>query len=267
MGISSILVATSGYSYKDWVGPVYPEELRGSDRLSWYADRLPFVELDFSYYKMPDPSTLESMVTRTPEQFGFTLKAHRSMTHERSGPPDAIARAFREAVRPLLEASRLLGVVLQFPFSFHYTPANRRYLADLCEKLAGLPLCVEFRNRDWHHERVYDYMRKSELNLVLTDLPALRGLPELRPVVTGPTSYLRVHGRNRAKWWTGDNASRYDYRYSPEELADLAAAIRLAAEKVTLMLVAFNNHFGGNAFHNAQELAAILSAGVEPAAD
>ncbi len=259
MGISSILVATSGYSYKDWVGPVYPPEIDGGGLLSWYADRLPFVELDFSYYKMPDPSTLESMVGRTPERFGFTLKAHRSMTHERTGPQEPNVRRFRNGIRPLIDAHRLLGILLQFPFSFHYTNDNRRYLAGLCDELTGLPLYVEFRNRDWHHERVYDYMREKELSLVLTDLPALRELPDLRPVVTGPTSYLRLHGRNRAKWWTGDNASRYDYRYSPEELADLAAAVRLAAEKVTLMLVAFNNHFGGNAFHNAQELAAILS--------
>jgi len=256
---SSVLVATSGYSYKDWVGPVYPPDIQSPDFLSWYAERLPYVELDFSYYAMPKPETLAAMTGRTPKSFRFTLKAHRSMTHQRAVDPGAAAGTFRRSIEPLTRADRLLGIVLQFPFSFHYTTGNRLYLANLCESLAELPLFVEFRNRDWHKDRVYDYMREKGLCLVIADLPGLEGLPDFNPVVTGPSSYVRLHGRNRTQWWTGDNASRYNYRYSPDELARLAAAIRLAAQKTTLMLVAFNNHFGGNAFHNAQELTALLN--------
>ncbi|WP_455382212.1 DUF72 domain-containing protein [Salinispira pacifica] len=261
----SVLVATSGYSYKDWIGPVYPPGLRQPDFLAWYAERLPFVELDFSYYTMPNPRTLEAMVARTPDSFGFTLKAHRSMTHEREADPAEVVRTFLDRIAPFVESGRLLGLLLQFPFRFHYTTENRRYLAALCEGLSPHRLFVEFRNRDWHHDRVYDYMRERSLNLVLTDLPRLRELPDFEPVVTGPASYVRLHGRNRAEWWSGDNASRYNYRYSPEEVAELAAVIRAAAEKATLMLVAFNNHFGGNAFHNAVELEVLLQSGGGPA--
>ena len=84
----------------------------------------------------------------------------------------------------------------------------------------------------------------------------------LRPTteVTGPLGYVRFHGRNAANWWTGDNASRYDYLYSPEELAEWVDRIRAILEKVPVLLLFFNNHWRGNAAKNAREMRMLLQA-------
>ena len=257
--MGTVLVGTSGYSYKDWVGRVYPQTLRASEYLAWYSTQFSFVEIDFSYYTMPEASTLERMAAATSADFRFSIKAHRSLTHERDRDWPGRLDQFCSGIRPLLQAEKLVAVLFQFPYSFHYTAENRRYLADLCNSAARLPIFIEFRNQEWLTERVFTYMREHSLKLVLVDLPQLKGLPGLSTVTTGDASYLRLHGRNRDKWWSGDNVTRYNYLYTPEEISELSGAVRSVADQVSMMMIAFNNHFQGNAFQNARELKLLLS--------
>jgi uncharacterized protein YecE (DUF72 family) len=254
-----ILIGTSGYSYDDWVGPVYPEGTAKGDFLSLYAREFPLVELNFSYYQQPAARTLARMVEATPEGFLFTLKAHRSMTHEIADTWEKDIAVFRQGISPLVDAGRLAAILLQFPYSFAYTPESRKRLGELCARLEGLPLAVEFRKSDWLKEQVFDGLRDRGVALVSVDEPDLPRLLRPASTVTADFSYVRFHGRNAANWWTGDNASRYDYLYKTEELAEWVDRIKAIIARARLLMIFFNNHRRGMAVQNARQFRELLS--------
>jgi uncharacterized protein YecE (DUF72 family) len=256
--MSDIRIGTSGYSYEDWIGPFYPRELPKSSRLEHYSRHFSFTEINFSYYKMPISTHLERMASRVSSEFLFTVKAHRSLTHEVGSSWREQVLSFREGVRPLVEAGKLGGVLLQFPYSFHYTRENRRYLDRLCRTTDDLPRFLEFRNREWQRDSVFAHMRELGVGYVITDGPDLTGLPQAIAATTSSSAYLRFHGRNAANWWDGDNRSRYDYLYREEELQPWAVRIRELMTQMALIMVAFNNHADAQAVSNARDLQRLL---------
>ena len=253
-----VLVGTSGYSYDDWVGPFYPQGTARQDFLSLYAREFPVVELNFSYYQQPNRRTLDRMLAATTADFSFALKAHKSMTHEIGESWEKDIEAFRAGIQPLVDAGRLAAVLLQFPYSFAYTTESRSRLATLCGKLEGLPLAVEFRKSDWLREQVFEGLRQRGVSLVSVDEPSLPKLLPPTTETTGRLGYVRFHGRNKEAWWTGDNASRYDYLYNKDELEEWVQRIRLIMERVPVLLLFFNNHWRGNAAQNAREMRLLL---------
>jgi uncharacterized protein YecE (DUF72 family) len=253
-----VLIGTSGYSYEDWVGPFYPQGLPKREYLSFYAAEFPVVELNFSYYTQPSASTVERMMEKTSEDFRFAIKAHQSLTHNIDEDfPKAVER-YKEGIRPLAEAGRLAAILMQFPYSFHYTPECRRHLQRLCESFAELPKAVEFRCDEWQRDSVYQGLRELGTAVVNVDEPRLPKLPGPTDVVSSDLAYLRFHGRNAANWWKGDNVSRYDYLYSSEELSEWLPMIERMLAKSRLLLVIFNNHSRGQAIRNARELQGLL---------
>jgi uncharacterized protein YecE (DUF72 family) len=189
----------------------------------------------------------------------FSVKANEALTHkiDPAGWKDA-ARAFLEALEPLLRADRLGAVLFQFPYSFHYEVDRRRYLDAVLGEFAGLPVAVEFRNHEWFNNRVFDAFRERRVALASLDLPALKGLPPVMDVVTAPLAYVRFHGRNGETWWGSDSASRYDYLYSAAELEAWAGRVQAIAQRADRVLVYFNNHRGGQSVQNAKSFSAIL---------
>jgi uncharacterized protein YecE (DUF72 family) len=256
------LVGTCGYSYDEWRGAgaefLYPEGLPKAEFISRYSRSFPFVELDFSYYGMPKAAALAALAARAPPGFLFSLKAHKSLSHERG--PDWRDRAaeFALAAAALAEAGALAAVLLQFPYSFKRGEGERRYLAALCDELAAFPLAVEFRNDEWQAEAVLAELDRRGAALVLVDRPDLPGLPPESTAVTGGWSYLRYHGRNAEAWWTGGATGRYDYLYSEDELRGTLPMILSVEEKAELLLIAFNNHSRGRAVVNARMLQGLL---------
>jgi uncharacterized protein YecE (DUF72 family) len=213
-----IRLGTSGFSYDDWVGPVYPEGLPRQQWLSFYAQEFDTVELNVSYYRLPTARMVDGWVEKTPDHFLFSVKAHRSLTHERENPD---FEAFRQSIDGLLQADKLACVLAQFPHSFHPTPPNRDYLKSIREGLADLPIVVEFRGRDWVSEETFEQLKGLELGFCCVDEPKLRGLMPPIARATSDVAYIRFHGRNEAKWWHHDQAwERYDYTYTVEELRD-----------------------------------------------
>ena len=258
---SEILIGTSGYSYADWVGPVYPDGTAAKDYLATYAKTFSFVEINYSYYRFPVPATFERMVCDTESYFKFSVKAHRSLTHEISANYNESIKLFRDALKPLSRKGRLVALLLQFPFSFHYTADARRYLLALCKGFSGIPLAFEFRNAEWQKESVYRGLTEYNASFVNTDLPPLPGLPHPTWVATAPLAYFRFHGRNSELWWSGDNASRYDYLYSENELSDAAWRMDLSFSRnePKTVIVAFNNHWKGQAVTNAIRMRELLA--------
>lgn len=253
-----ITLGTSGYSYQDWIGPVYPEGTPSKDFLHLYAQEFKLAELNFSYYRQPQARTLDRMAHVTPDDFRFTIKGHKTMTHELGGDLDSEVRVFKEGIRPLVESAKLAGVVMQFPYSFHYSIPSRKHLDRLCGHFEGTPTCVEFRNNEWQRDSVYRGLQQRQVALVNVDEPLLPGLPRATSLVTAPHAYVRFHGRNAANWWNGDNASRYDYKYGEDELAEWLPRIQQMARKAKTVMVLFNNHFQGKAVEDARKLGEIL---------
>ena len=189
----------------------------------------------------------------------FALKAPQALTHERPEDPAPEAAVLREAVAPLMERSRLAAVLVQLPFSFHYDVPSRLYLDRLCASLQGLPVAVEFRNRGWQRESVLRSLADRGAAFVNVDQPDLPELLEASDAATADFAYLRFHGRNKANWWTGDNASRYDYLYSSAELEGWVERVRAILRRGRTLYVAFNNHFRGQAVQNARMMRELLA--------
>jgi len=253
---AKIYIGTSGYSYNDWIDAFYPPDTGKSDFLEFYASRFSMVELNFTYYRQPEPRILSNMIATTDPGFLFSIKAHRSLTHEIEGG-EAVTTYIR-GVEPLAESGRLAAVLLQFPYSFHYTVENRRYLGKLCGSLHALPLAVEFRNNEWQRQSVYDELADRSIAFTVVDCPQLEKLPAPDAVTTANLGYIRFHGRNKENWWTGTNASRYDFLYSEDELDKWLDKIAHMARSTAILLIAFNNHWRGQAPRNAEQLGGLL---------
>jgi uncharacterized protein YecE (DUF72 family) len=240
------------------VGPVYPKDALPKDYLSYYSKDFDFVELNFSYYAQPKALMIKSLLNRTGKDFIFCIKAHQTLTHRIQSTLELDAQQFIRGIDPLMNSSRLAAILFQFPYSFHYTTENRKHMDKLCQLFKGFPMAVEFRNTDWEKDSVIEAFREKEVCYVNVDEPPLPKLPKPDSRVTSSFSYIRLHGRNKKNWWKGDNTSRYDYLYTDEELSDWIDRIKEIVQKVKILMIAFNNHFKGQAVKNARQLKEIL---------
>ena len=251
-------IGTSGFSYEDWVGSFYPEGLPKRAYLRFYAQHFSACELNFTYYRMPNARTLEAMATKTPDHFLFTLKANQEMTHEREDTETAFAQ-FVAALDPLIQAEKLGCILVQFPWGFKNTPQNRDYLKLCRERLGELPAAVEFRNREWITDEVFELLRKLDLGFCCVDQPRLRGLIPPIAVTTSRVAYVRFHGRNAAKWWRHEQAwERYNYTYSEEELKEWVPKIRKLDSEAQDTYIFANNHYQAQAVDTAKQLRMLL---------
>jgi uncharacterized protein YecE (DUF72 family) len=270
--MAEILIGTCGYSYHEWVGPVYPEGTKPGDYLACYAGLFPTVELDFAFYSMPKAQNLAKMLVDGGPNLSFSIKAFQELTHKVDPAKwTDVAKQYLDAIAPLREAApgfpggRLEAVLFQFPYSFHYEPETRRYLDKLLAFFREVPCAAEFRRADWYTGRVIEGMKERGIPLVALDMPELKGLPgqpglpPLMDVVTADTAYIRLHGRNKEGWWGSDGAARYDYLYSDQELEAWAGRIERIIEQAHRILVYFNNHPKGKAVLNGKRLEKIVN--------
>jgi uncharacterized protein YecE (DUF72 family) len=253
-----IRLGTSGFSYDDWIGPFYPQDLPRWGWLGYYGERFNTVELNVTYYRLPEHKIVAGWVKRTPDDFLFAVKAHKSLTHEREQPDYA---GYLEGLAPLVESSKLACVLAQFPHSFHATDANRAYLAQLREGLSEVPVVAEFRDQAWVSDETFGLLRRLEMGFCCVDEPRLKGLMPPVALATAPVAYVRFHGRNAAKWWRHEHAwERYDYTYAEEELETWVPRIRELAAAAPLTLVYANNHYKGQSVDTIRKLENLLAA-------
>jgi uncharacterized protein YecE (DUF72 family) len=259
-----IRVGTCGFSYKDWVGPVYPARTKSADMLPLYAAQFPVVEIDSTYYGVPKPETVASWASRTPGEFRFSAKVPGAGTHvpiPMLGTVHDDVRLFGENLRPLTSSGKFACALMQFPNSFRPTEATERHLRALRETLADMPLVAEFRHREWQTNDTLQLLRQLRIGLVAVDEPQYKSLPRPSTDATSEIAYVRFHGRNYQEWWKGDNAARYDYLYTAEELEPWAdRLVDLASQpEVKEVFAFFNNHARGQAVRNAELFEAMLA--------
>jgi len=277
----------------------YPRGVSTAEaRLRYYADQFSVVEVDSSYYSLPDRAIAKLWVDRTPPDFSFHLKAHALMTGQPtevarlpdalvdSLPPalasrarvyakdlpaellDAVWNHYLDALTPLHEAGKLGGVLLQYPRWFIPSPANKTLLADAASRLGGIPGTVELRNHHWFDGAratgwTLDMLRDLGLTHVMVDGP--QGLessvPAVAAVTTPALAMMRLHGRRSATWEAANvpTVERYRYLYTPAELDAAMPLIEAAAAEATRTIVFFNNCYGNYGATNARETIARLA--------
>ena len=254
---SLALVGTSGYYYDDWRTVFYPPELPKNRMLEFYTDHFRIVEINATYYKIPEVKTFESMIKRTPDDFLFIVKTNQETTHLRSENREAFAK-LSESIKPLAEANRFEGYLAQFPYSFKNSETNRKYLIETKKYAGDKPLFVEFRNSTWLKPQIIDFLKTIDVSYVNVDEPRIKGLLPPQDIVTNKFGYLRFHGRNDKDWWDGQGSARYNYEYEEEELKEWLTNISNILRKTYKTYIFFNNHPNGQAIKNAQQMIEIL---------
>lgn len=161
-----LYVGTSGYSYKEWKGSFYPEKISPDEMLSYYASRLPAVELNNTYYRLPQRSTVENWHTQVPENFQFSVKAPRSITlYRRLKDVDAQTKQLLDTISVLED--RLGAVLFRMPEDMKKDVSR---LESFLEKLpADTPAAFDFRHPTWFDDEVFDLLRKHNRVLVVSD--------------------------------------------------------------------------------------------------
>ena len=275
-----IVVGTSSWADPGFVEHWYPQGMPARERLPWYSDRFEAVELNSSFYAVPERTTVARWCRITPPGFTFDVKLHRLLSRHAarldSLPPDlregvattprgrvqltpeletAMLERTREAVAPL-DAAGKLGV-----FLLQLTPAfspGKHELGELRGVIAGLhphPVAIELRHRGWvegdRAEDTFSWLSENRAAYVAVDAPREEHVPIMPPVdavTRDDLAYMRMHGRNAHGYMHGKTvAERFGWEYSDDELREIAGRADAMAEQAGEVHVMFNNNARDNA--------------------
>ena len=246
------------------------------ERLGWYAQHFDLVEVNSTFYSVPEPRLVERWCAATPDQFTFAVKLHQLFSFHSTAakllPPalqgcaetdakgkvkstadlrEALLKMFLRATSVLANAGKLGALLLQLSPAFSPRKHQLSELEPLIEMLAGYDLAIEFRNRNWavgeQLQSTIDFVRKQRAIFVNVDAPEsdhFTVMPSDVDEVTNPNvAYLRLHGRNARAYTTGKTvAARFDYDYNDDEIAEVADRGKKLAEKARDVHVIFNNN-------------------------
>jgi len=232
----ALRVGTSGYQYNHWRGVFYPEKLAKKHWFEHYARHFDTVEINNTFYNLPETGTFERWREQTPEGFVYALKYSRFGTHiKRLKDPEQHVGLFVERARHL--GSHLGPILVQLPPNWHLS------LERLEGFLAALPRehrwALELRDPSWFDESVYALLRRHRAALCIHDM-----IDDHPREQTAEWSYLRFHGPR------GDYAGSY----TPQALSAAARRIRGQLEQGADVYVYFNNDAEGHALANARDL-------------
>lgn len=227
-----VAAGTSGFSYKEWQGSFYPEKFPAAKMLEFYTERLPSVELNNTFYRMPQEKLIRGWQERAPASFRFALKAPQQLTHSRRLVDCA------EPLSRFVQVATILGEQLG-PLLFQLPPNFQKDVARLEAFVGGLPRSVraafEFRHASWFDETTFAVLRAHNVALCVAEVDD----EEARPIVpTADFGYFRLRRQD----------------YTPEQIAAWATAVRSQpfAEafvffkhevRAPVLATAFNEHF------------------------
>jgi uncharacterized protein YecE (DUF72 family) len=257
-----IYIGTSGWSYPtgegSWEGIFYPG--KKIDQLEFYSSHFNAVEVNSTFYRPVSPNTAKNWAKKTPADFRFSVKLYQKFTHPRMfqesiGGEAEIHRddfeQFRAGLEPLLESGKLGCLLAQFPPSFKHDEETIANLEDLIGQFDAYPVAVELRHRSWTDSPdTFRLLASHDVAWCMIDEPKFRTSVGDVPQ-TSEIGYFRFHGRNAKEWWTGDRETRYNYLYSPEEVASLTREVKEVSSVTENTFVFYNNHYGAKAVVNA----------------
>lgn len=241
-----IFLGTSGWSYRDWVGPFYAQ--KDKSLLQAYAKVFRTVEIDSTFYRYPLKGTVMGWVKYSPEGFIYNAKLPKLITHEKKldsslGIQEDLDK-FVELLEPLWLGGKLGCLLIQLPPKFDY---NSKTLEEFFKILPSpIRFAVEFRDESWLRGDTWDLLKKYNVAYTIVDEPLLP--PEVQ--FTTDFAYFRWHGRGTRPW--------YNYRYRAEELEPWVPKVKKATEKVKAVYGYFNNHYHGYAVENCLQVLEML---------
>ena len=247
-----IFIGTSGWQYADWIGQFYPAGFKSSDELAYYADHFKTVEVNSTFYHMPQLSTVERWHDTVPEDFTFAIKMNRYITHtKRLIADEATDQTLVDFYDRIARLRHKLGSVLvQLPPSMRLDIERLEHLIAITRQYEQahhqrLPLALEFRHASWFTPEVFAMLRQHNVATVINDSPDR--WPATK-TVTGSMAYIRFHG----------NKQLYRSSYTDAELSDWAAFIREQCRDCTSVYAYFNNDYNATAVNNAQTLLRLM---------
>ncbi|ASS74820.1 hypothetical protein CIG75_07400 [Tumebacillus algifaecis] len=256
----------------------YPKKVKPNERLEYYAKYFPLVEVDSSFYAIPNPKYVERWAATTGSAFTFNMKAYKGMTgHERTLDPKQRQELFplyRHAIQPMVEAGKLGALLFQLPPWYVLNRENVDYLRRCRDFFHDLTVAVEFRHRSWFdgemREKTLQFLRREEIVNTIVDEPQVgdASIPAVVEVTESSLALVRFHGRNEETWYIKDAkhaGERFRYHYRKEELAEWVpqvAELKGKAQRVHLLM---NNNFSNYAVQNAFDMMELLGQEVERA--
>jgi uncharacterized protein YecE (DUF72 family) len=271
-----ILVGTASWSDPAFVEHWYPKKMPAGDRLGWYAHQFEMVEVNSTFYSVPEPRLVERWCRATPDKFTFDVKLHQALSRHSTPakylPPklrrraevdakgkvtltsdleEAILDAFQPSLSILRGAKKLGALLLQLSPAFSPRKHQLGELDHLIEMLRDYPLAIELRNRNWavgdQVDSTSDFFRSRNVSFVNVDTPAsdhFTIMPaELNETTNRRLAYLRLHGRNAHAYITGKTvAARFNYDYQDPEIEEVAQRSKHLARAADEVHVVFNNN-------------------------
>ena len=238
---AQVRIGTSGWEYRHWVGDFYPRKLARDRRLEYYADRFDTVELNNSFYRLPDAGVFAAWSRRVPNGFAFAVKASRYLTHTRRlrEPEEGVARLWSRAER----LGRHLGPML-YQLPPRWRPNHERLAAFLAILPPDRPQAIEIRDGRWYGPELTALLDDAGIALCLHDMPGSAPAPSR----VGPLVYVRFHGAGE----------RYGGTYSAQRLTAWAERIGIWTDAGWPVWAYFNNDIGGHAIRDAERLRSLL---------
>jgi uncharacterized protein YecE (DUF72 family) len=250
--------------------------MKAGERLGWYAQHFDMVEVNSTFYAVPDVRMVERWSAITPDEFTFDVKLHQLLSRHSAPakllPPelqrradvddkgrvrltaeieDAMTRIFLRSLEPLRREDKLGALLLQLSPAFSPRKHRLDELDQLLEATRDYRLAIEFRNRNWvineHLPATIEFLKRHQVAFVNVDAPAAEHFTiipsDINQVTTPEIAYLRLHGRNASGYLTGKTvATRFNYDYSDQEVEEIAERSRELAEKTRELHVVFNNN-------------------------
>jgi uncharacterized protein YecE (DUF72 family) len=302
-GGAKVRIGTASWTDPTMTAPgvFYPPDAGSAeDRLVYYANQFPIVEVDATYYALPARRTGELWLERTPADFTFDIKAHALMTgqpseltrlpkdlrealpaelldqkrvYARDLPRDIVDEIwvrFLDGIEPLRSSGKLGAVFLQYPRWFFPTSESRDEIVNAAERLGDTPFAVELRHASWFNDKNRDrtvrFLTKYEIPFVMVDAPpgTKSSIPPMTLVTSPKLAVIRFHGRRTETWEKSGIpvVERFRYLYDPGELGEWVPRIREAAEQVPEIHVLMNNCYANYGTTNAREIADLLASEV-----
>lgn len=244
----NILIGTSGWGYDEWVGPFYPKTIKKEHYLLYYSKIFHTNEINTTFYNIPSKYIVESWVNKTPNDFLFSAKIPKFVTHKCKLDLDECQEdlnRFLNVMEPLVSSGKLLAFLIQLPPSFtkdEHFPYLKEFIENWPDERQerGYHLVVEFRHKSWMNEEAFNYLRENGLTYCSVIEPLL---PPRMDITTPEFFYMRFHGYGKKIW--------FDYCFKEEEIKEWSVQLEEVLRGVEKAGVYFNNHFSGYAAKNS----------------
>lgn len=238
MSKGKIYIGTSGFSYDNWKGEFYPENISKKDWLEFYAQKFNSLEINSSFYHLPKKKTFSNWAGKTPENFVFSIKASRYITHLKklADPQEPLTRLV-DSAKEL--GNKLGSFIFQLPGNLKKDTEKLDNLLKAAKEMK-IKAAFEFRDESWFDEEVYSLLEAYGSGVVISSSPKF----PYHEKITGNICYIRLHGREKL----------YHSSYSRQELKKFASIAEDCRKKGIDTYIYFNNDALGHAFRNALAL-------------